>query len=784
MAEETKNIVKIERGDVIFHKGEKITRIALLVKGSVMVIDKYMQIPLQVGDIIGLMDMGSDEYLFDYVALDTSMVCMFEFKNIDDYAIVGTAIKDYRNYIIRSVCNQMDNILNVYETLDDIAYRLYKNIKEYNEKYKKLCSDYGKTPALSSDIEKLQLYNDDDKVNEKTVRYFQSLSELPVNTVKAFVGEDDDITGYHVYVATELSKKTADACKIRYKFCIDNFELMFSKGADNIFTIYSKLAIEVLGEGGDISNIMKELDAIVEFIHEYKEIKEETLGLEFGIDFSKINEIYKVIQMKQKQEGGTLEQQENNETEQNSSGFTETQVNEAIEATSGSLKKILAYSGISSEKAESFEKYLASYKALKDPFSTENDVRKLRSRITELYYEIYENVFFNAEEEKSNDRIISMFLDYGYMDEDMFDKDCLVELYFKRRTKYQGKLSVYTIRQWLQAIYSGEKEPSKNEFDLDYEENFRELKKTQKFTPEEERNYFSDKRAKVHYEIVNMFKSNNRITNGQITTFCPVLCGRDFMMDMSKMYISGKKVEDAILEITAIDFSAFYREYLYEDMEHKISRLNLYKEVLPDVILMPNVGHNGSMWQEISGKKRDTPGRFVLPSFTVENFQDIVIKLVGAFRWELCRTIQGTYWNDIREKSLTAEYCDYVQFYRKNRELSDEAKEKVKVQMQKSRNSTREMFTKDYELWIKNEALGLARLNKVVRMILFTYCPFAKEYRSKIAEHPMFKECAARYERERLKKVKELNNRFAAIRNVGGEITPLLEQNMDYLQQQ
>ena len=48
----------------------------------------------------------------------------------------------------------------------------------------------------------------------------------------------------------------------------------------------------------------------------------------------------------------------------------------------------------------------------------------------------------------------------------------------------------------------------------------------------------------------------------------------------------------------------------------------------------------------------------------------------------------------------------------------------------------------------------------------------------------MFKDGAAKYERERLKKVKELNNRFAAIRNAGGQITPLLEQNMEYLTEQ
>ena len=35
-------------------------------------------------------------------------------------------------------------------------------------------------------------------------------------------------------------------------------------------------------------------------------------------------------------------------------------------------------------------------------------------------------------------------------------------------------------------------------------------------------------------------------------------------------------------------------------------------------------------------------------------------------------------WNDITEPSLTSEYCDYIQFYRKNHDLSAEAKEKIK----------------------------------------------------------------------------------------------------------
>lgn len=52
----------------------------------------------------------------------------------------------------------------------------------------------------------------------------------------------------------------------------------------------------------------------------------------------------------------------------------------------------------------------------------------------------------------------------------------------------------------------------------------------------------------------------------------------------------------------------------------------------------------------------------------------------------------GMAWNDIKLKSLTSEYMDYIQFYRKNHDLSDEAREKVKPQIQKGRNNSREIF--------------------------------------------------------------------------------------------
>lgn len=98
---------------------------------------------------------------------------------------------------------------------------------------------------------------------------------------------------------------------------------------------------------------------------------------------------------------------------------------------------------------------------------------------------------------------------------------------------------------------------------------------------------------------------------------------------------------------------------------HGVNAEPVQKEVFPDVILMPNVGMKAMMWQETAGVKRDTSARFVFPVMTIYSLQDMMIETCGRFRWEMCRKIQGMRWNDITEKSLTSEYCDYIQYYRK-----------------------------------------------------------------------------------------------------------------------
>lgn len=249
-----------------------------------------------------------------------------------------------------------------------------------------------------------------------------------------------------------------------------------------------------------------------------------------------------------------------------------------------------------------------------------------------------------------------------------------------------------------------------------------------------------------------MFPSANRATYGKISTFCPILAEYDLINSIEKMLVTAQRLDDAINKIRGIDYSIFYREVMFSDPDRGINHEQIMKEVMPNIILMPNAGTRAMMWQETAGVKRDTPARFMfpfLPQWTLWICDDTL----GRYRWEICRKIQGVHWNDIREKSLTAEYCDYLQFYRKNHELSPEAKEKVKSALLRGRNNYREVFVKDYQNWIKFESKGSYRLNKIAREILITYCPFTKAIREELKSNPMYQTALHKLDVNNAKKV-------------------------------
>ena len=207
--------------------------------------------------------------------------------------------------------------------------------------------------------------------------------------------------------------------------------------------------------------------------------------------------------------------------------------------------------------------------------------------------------------------------------------------------------------------------------------------------------------------------------------------------------------EDKVKEVTdyvlSVDYSAYAREILYSNPKIGLNKDFVHIDVLPDFILLPNVGVRGAMWQEIEAKKRSTPCRMMLPIFLLGELKPAILRMTGEYRWEMCKRIQGVHYSDISEPSLTSEYCNYLQFYKKNSSLSADMKEKVKTALKRNSNSYSNVFASEYEMFLKAESEGLPRLNKVSREILFKYCTFSQAYRDKLLINPQYKPLIERW---------------------------------------
>lgn len=415
------------------------------------------------------------------------------------------------------------------------------------------------------------------------------------------------------------------------------------------------------------------------------------------------------------------------------------------EELKGSCEQILTYAECEAKLAEDFRSGIAEYKKLSDKNGSEEHAVRLRRTLTDLFYKVYEDAFKASVKTKELPPVISMFFNFGYVDEELAGEENAAYLYsLVQELPMDPERNIYSFHQWLTAIYEGKKEPSRNEMDMDYRDYLNEQKRMSRITQEQLNALLQNNLSKVLFEIRNMFSVINRLTFGQLSIFCPVFSKHNVFKPLEADLVTADRASAEIEDIRKKDFRAFYRETLFSVQERGINEM-IEIEILPDIILMPNVGGRAIMWQEIEGKKRTTPARMMLSAFHTEELTQSLIQLTGEFRWEMCKRAQGARWNDVSDPSLTSEYCDYAQFYRKNKELSADAKEKIKTQLVRARNNYKTLFVTDYISWLRYESTGAPRLNKVARNILFTYCPFSKEIRAKIGNNPLYKQSIDRY---------------------------------------
>ena len=771
--------IQLKKGDHLVRKGESTKAMYIVLRGSVYLQTEFNKIELGTGSVIGFTVGVSEEHICDYVAAEDSLIASYKYESPEDYKAIFKEQPKYCYAFLHAAIKQYKTILDSYKALEDAAIEISDFIAKQYSDYEIHCAqaDFDMKEAAIGELS--EVYQPE-PIRPWELGYFKDLIEMPEKNLRFFYQDKEDLTiGVLLQVAEMMSRMISNMDAL--KEYIDRVKESLLCEEDDLLELWYDLAMKYALREEPVDKVNRRVDELEEFLkmtgfYSREEI-EERLKYYRDMDFATYVQSHQTQVHEEDIEDGEVAEI-----------LTREQVLKTDFAT-----YVMKYAGYEADEITACKQLIAEYDKIAEVQDYTPEMQKTRRALTKVFYEIYERAFLRAVHARSISTVMKLFFNFGVLDLQMAGEHHLDELMAiselldnqwreQKERDADGEIysHVYSAYQWLCLVYRGEKEPSKNEFDIDYTGHLLELRKNHEITREEENKLKRDPLKKVEFEIRNMFMTNNRITYGRITTFCPVLHQKDFMRSIDQLIVSSITINAAIDDIRALDYSCFYREVFFASPKYGIERTEIMKEVLPDVILMPNIGSKAMMWQETAGVKRDTPARFIFPVMTSGELPDMMLETIGRYRWEICRKILGVRWNDIREKSLTSEFYDYIQFYRKNRDLSQQAKEKVKADLVHAKNNYREVFVSDYMGWMKYESQGNFRLNKVSRRIISEYVPFKADVRKKLEENPMYKELFTKSNiiaARKREKEKALFDRYVA---AGGAITPELEGHFAY----
>ena len=761
---------KVPKGSKIYEKNKPITELGMLIKGKVAAVSIYGKVVFGSGTVLGLSDSDSDNYIFDYVAEEDCEIFAYGLDENHDTENIIIENKQFSGLMVSTVTRQASVLTSIYDDLVQQCSTLYDALSENRDDYLSYCKKFSVVAGDIEDVEIQLVAESGENVTIERMYYCKKFNDIPLESLKSFFGQNSYVTYYNVIITSKLIKDLNEAIVVMLKYLHKYKDLLIGNDKKDLYYSFSTLALEVGKKGVDISVLLRGVEKIQEAAKEIGSIDKNLIETAIKNHEERLEFLYKVPD----------DEDENEEEFKLHLSYTKEEIEKAREEIQNSLDHILEYTDFSDEENDMFKRLVTSFGNLKDRGGSDENAVTIRKQITKVFYKVYEQVFFNYVDANIEDTIIEMFLNFGFMDERLLDESQAIDLYYLNKST--GDKRIFMLKDWLVSIYKGKEEPSKNDFDIDYQENLREIKKSQLMTPEQERAYLSDQKGKVKYEIDNMFRSTNKITCGRISTFCPILSKHNLSDDIQRAYVSPERINSIIKNVLKIDYSLFYRECMYDNDKYENNNERIMKEVRPYFILMPNFGSRCIMWQDIVGRKKDTPARFVLSVFSLEDLNELLINNFAKFRWELCKNLQGIRWSDITSKSLTSEYYDYLQFYKKNREISEKAKEKIKLTLQKKGNNFKEVFAVDYAQWVKYEVEGSPRLNSCARAIMFTYCPFPKEIRKRFAENPMYEKIVKRFENNRESKLKRYQNVRTSMLKAGVEPGEEFEKNIEFFE--
>lgn len=748
------SLIKVSKGTCFVQQGTKMKELYLVVQGKVRQTHRADSYLLETGNLIGIAECQSGIYQNYYTAEEDCALYTFPYENPRDFRTIFESQPKYAVAFLQAALKQTLAILEQYQAQKQKAESYYTFLVQTYRQYCQFCEEYGLPEKMPYRMENLARPQIEGMLEDWDVAFYQELlASLSSGLGQYYSKSHTLVIGEILHTAGALSAALDQMDKMR-DYLTDNQEILLRIKKSDMFELYQELAAAAVSNGCSTDGIFAVVGKMKEYIKSSGIYDEKLVDWRFD-EFDRCD--FEALAKEQPKEP-----------------------NRDVKLQ-GSLDQILAYANCEEAQILRVKELLPAYRRMEKDSSIDDAARRIRRELTAIFFDIYKKVFRRTLSDEEIPPVIQMFLMFGYLDEETAGVENAQRLYslIEMLDLCRGE-HIYTIYDWLHAIYFGLQEPSKNEFDLDYGGYLHEQRRMGHLTEEQVIKLRADNWEKVVFEISNMFASANRATYGKFSTYCPVLSSADMGGAIQNMLVTASKLQKAQNAIRKIDFSLFYHEVIFSDPMHGVNKEMIQKEILPDIILMPNIGTKAMMWQETAGLKRDTSARFVFPIMTTESIEDMMVATCGRYRWEICRKIQGMRWNDITERSLTSEYCDYIQFYKKNQALSPETKEKIKNALVRAKNNYREVFVMDYIAWIRYESNGSFRLNRVARDIMFRYCPFCKNIRQLLEDNPMYQDIFPKYRIQTERQLRRTRGFIDKYLKSGGTMTSDLIEALEF----
>ncbi|MBQ9390916.1 MAG: hypothetical protein IJU02_01875 [Lachnospiraceae bacterium] len=560
-------IVQLKKGQLLAQKNNPVKDWYIIQEGTIIQKNDFVETELGVNSIIGILE--QDFFICDYIAKTDCVLILFACSGVSDLKHFLEKEKKMRTLFLQTAMNQRFQQFKIYDRLYRMANKFSAYVDKSYQDYQTFVINNRFENPSNPDLSSFQPLNVTHALQQWEIDSCASLMTKCLGDYMKIYTTDDKLAVGAIMEASAQMHRVMQGITQMIEFFGINREHLLSDRKRDLFHAFISLYTFLKKNKQDTSEVETKIIDLLEFA--------KTLGI-YNKQFveSCVQEFNDAMSVEEVQE-----------------------VEEAGKGPSSDFELILDYSGFIGEEKEKYLKDFTEYSKCYTKIQRDKEANKLRKQINNEFYEIYKKCFFRAVNDRNIPATIEMYLNFGYVDGAFLEEEKINGLFsITTHMELVSSEHVYTIFNWLKAVYRGDKEPSKNEFDLDFEHYLIEEYKQGNIKKEEIDKIKAKPEERVIFEIDNMFKTVNRLTYGNISSFNAILNDSDMFNDPGSMLISRNKLYEAVNQIRGVDFSAYYRPIYANNLPELFQHETLMQEILPDIILMPNAGSKGMMWQE------------------------------------------------------------------------------------------------------------------------------------------------------------------------------------------